>query len=854
MGSRFPARESEIAGMKRGPIPNPARLWALSLVACLLPGLPAAAAPAKRGQPARVKQQPPAPSRPIERLEVIPARVELDRRRGYRQLVVTGYVGSEPVDLTHAAAYRLAEPDVAKISGGRVTPLKDGQTTLLVSHGGRVVRVPVQVRNLAAPDPVRFRNEVLPVLTKQGCSGGSCHGSPHGKGGFALSLFGYDPEMDRISLTRDGFNRRVNVLEPKESLILKKPLLEVPHVGGKRLVREDAAYRILHDWVYAGAETEAAEPECERIEIRPGASRVLRAPHLTQQLSVLAHFADGTTRDVTAIATYESSHPGIASVDQNGRITGRERGQAAVTIRYLDRLESFYVTVVRDIPGFVWKDTPENGWIDRLVNEKLKQLQYLPSGACSDEVFIRRVYLDLTGLLPSADRVRKFLADCAQERATAAGTTSADLLTTPKTRARLIDELLETEEYARFWALKKADLMRVSPKRLKDGGADRFAKWLVDAVRSNMPHDRFAREILTSTGDARTVAAANYFLAIPSTEERTEMTAQIFMGSRVECARCHNHPFENWTMRDYYSIAAVFARTQTDKTVVKLAASGEALHPATKEPLRPWGMTEEQARARGEADRRAIFADWLTRPGNPYFARVEVNRIWADLLGRGIVEPVDDFRSSNPPANAPLLDALAREFESRGFDRKHIIQLICNSRTYQRSTETNRFNETDESLFSHARIRLLTAEQVKDAIAVATRSLAAVPENDAQRARYATQRPYPEPSTLTVAFGQPQRETACTCERQSSPTLLQALELLNGGTAHQLARTGAGKYARLTNPELVEELYLSALCRTPTPRERATALAYLANAEDRNEAVMDLVWTLVNTQEFLFQH
>ncbi|MGV3724184.1 MAG: DUF1553 domain-containing protein [Actinomycetota bacterium] len=854
------------------------------IAGCLLLAHPADAAPvARRRQPAAKRGAAPGPAlpraMPIERLEVYPSEVIIDRRRGYRQLVVTGYVGGEPHDFTHAAKTRIANEKVATVLGGRVAPTGNGQTVIKVALGSRSIVVPVRVTGFAKPDPVRFQLETLPSLTKQGCSTGSCHGAPHGKGGFALSLFGYDPRADRIALTRDGFNRRVNVLEPKESLILKKPLLEVPHVGGKRLRKTDAAYRILHDWVYAGARADDAEPSCERIEIQPGPGRVLRAPNLTQQLSVLAYYDDGTTRDVSAIAAYESSLPSVASVDDNGRITGRERGQAAITIRYLDRLESYFITVVQDVPGFVWKASPENGWIDQLVNRKLKQLQYLPSGTCADEVFIRRVSLDLTGLLPSPDRVRKFLADCARERNGAMGQRKdsvkgstgqrvngaaappkalthlpVDPLTSPKTRARLIDELLETEEYARFWALKKADLMRVSPKRLKDGGADRFAAWLVDAVRANMPHDRFAREILTSAGDTRTVAAANYFLAIPSTEERTEMTAQIFMGSRVECAKCHNHPFESWTMRDYYSISAVFARTQTDKLVVKLASTGEALNPATREPLRPWGMSEEQARSQSQADRRTFFVDWLTRPGNPFFARVEVNRIWSDLLGRGIVEPIDDFRSSNPPSNVPLLDALAKELEQSGFDRKHMIRLICNSRTYQRSTDTNRFNETDEKLFSHARIRLLTAEQVKDAIAVATRALPPRPADDAQRPRYATQRAYSDGAALTTAFGQPQRDTACTCERQTSPTLLQALELLNGGGAHQMARTGSASYAQLPNAALVEELYLAALSRKPNAKEKATTLAYLGKAPDRAEAVMDLVWTLVNTQEFLFQH
>jgi hypothetical protein len=807
---------------------------ALLLPIASLGGAPATAAPLRRAvRP--VLQQP-----TVDRAEVFPAEVVLDSRRSARQLIVTGFRGAETFDLTRQALYQTGVDGIVRVSGGKIVPLADGRTTVTLSAGGRMLKVPVTVSNFSKPDPVRFKFETLPVLTKQGCASGSCHGSPHGKGGFTLSLFGYDPRVDQISLTRDGFNRRINVLEPAESLILKKPLLEVPHVGGKRLRKTDAAYRVLHDWVYAGAATELPATECERIEIRPGRSRVLHAPHLEQQLSVLAYFSDGTTRDVTAISTFESSHPGVVTVDADGYVKGHGRGQAAVSIRYLDRLESFYVTVVEDVPGFVWKAPKEHNWIDARVNEKLRQLQYLPAATCSDEVFVRRVSLDLTGLLPSPERVRKFLT------AARAGDTAA--------RSALIDELLETEEYARFWALKKADLMRVSPKRLKDGNAEGYADWIVESIRKNVPYDRFARELLTSSGAAKDVAPANYFLAIPTTDERTEMTAQLFMGSRLECAKCHNHPFEAWTMRDYYSISAVFARTQADKGTVRLTATGEVQHPTTLETLRPWGSSAEQARANAPADRRAFFAEWLTKPGNPYFARVEVNRMWAELLGRGIVNPVDDFRSSNPPANVALLDALAKEFEISGFDRKRIIRLICNSQTYQRSTETNRFNESDEALFSHGRVRLLTAEQLKDAIAVATRALPSIPEGYGQRPRYATQRPYPETSSFTAAFGQPQRDTACTCERQTSPTLLQALELLNGGAAYGMVQTGAGKYAALENDALIEELYLAALCRRPSEKERATARAYLVRAAKRDEAVTDLVWTLVNTQEFLFQH
>lgn len=866
---------------------------------------------------------------PPDRIEVSPSEIRLEGKRAYRQILVTGYFRGEPRDLTHTATFTPGRGRIAAVREGRVIPLRDGRETLTIRYGGSMVKTHVVVTGCAKPDPIQFKFETLAILTKQGCATGSCHGSPHGKGGFSLSLFGYDPEIDRISLTRDGFNRRINVMEPGESLMLKKPLLELSHVGGKRLRKTDAGYSILNRWIYEGANVDLPAVECTKITVTPAGGRILRVQNGTraeQQISVLATYSDGAVRDVTAIATYESSHPSVATVDADGLITGKGRGQAAISVRYLDKLQSVLTTVVENVPGFTWKPVSENNFIDRLVDAKLKQLQYLPSEGCTDDVFLRRVSLDVTGQLPPLERTRRFLTD-----------------RDPMKRARLVDELLETEEFARFQALKKADLMRVSPRRLKDGHAETFALWLQNAMRTNMPYDRFARAILTAAGDTEKVPAANYFVAIPSIEERTEMTSQLFLGSRVECARCHNHPFENWTMRDYYRIAAVFARTQADSDTVRLAGTGESLHPTTKEKMLPWGLTSGQPEP---ADRRGSFADWLTRPENPLFARVEVNRIWADLMGRGIVEPVDDFRSSNPPSNAPLLDALAQEFIRSGYDRKHILRLICNSRTYQRTGRTNRFNATDESLFSHARLRQLTAEQLQDAIAftnqvlprpgtedpqtaglakqIAARATALEPgyadwlahgtaevqpappnqgrkrtgrklgeavtallkippekRTDAQNHRlhtlyldedpeyhtlqlqheritlrldYATQRPYPASSEFTTTFGQPLRETACTCERQASPTLLQALELLNGGTAYRMAQEGATRYEKLPDDRLIEDLYLSGLCRFPTVQERAIARQYLAKGKDRHAAITDLVWAFVNLREFLFQH
>jgi hypothetical protein len=801
-----------------------------------------------------------APADAPSRIDVYPPKVVLGSKRAECQLVVTGhFAGGETRDLTRDATFAPSAP-VVEVRDGVARPRKDGRAEIEVAVGGHTVKVPVEVSGQADPDPVRFRTEVLAALTKHGCNGGSCHGSPQGKGGFSLSLFGYDALIDAESIVRGGLNRRVDAFTPADSLMLKKPLMRVPHLGGKKLNKSDPGYRVLLDWIAAGAKTDDDKrAACVQLTVSPGPRRVLRSPYLSQQLSVLATFADGTSRDVTALATYEVSHKDVLSVSDNGLVTGLKRGQGAVSVRYLSHLESVHFTATEAVEGFVWNDPPEANVIDAHVHAKLKQLCVLPSGTCDDATFLRRVSLDLTGLLPTAEKAKGFGADPAADK-----------------RARVIDELLASEEFARYWALRTADLMRVNAKTLPDGRAELFADWLVDGYRTNRPFDKAVTELLTATGDAGKVPAANYFLAIPNLEDLSETTAQLFLGSRVNCAKCHNHPFENWTQEDYFRIAAVFARVKRSGKAVTVADSGETTHPTSGQTLAPFG----DAVTDPKADRRAAFARWLTRPGNPFFARVEVNRMWFGLFGRGIVHPVDDFRSSNPPAIPELLDALAREFERSGYDRKHVIRLMCNSLTYQRSTATNPFNESDDALFSHYPIRRLSAEQLQDAIGYATGSLAppsdlapliakaekelaAAPDDKEKKAAlrrlrdrtgYATQRLTPEQSSFLMAFGQPKRESPCACERVDEPTVDQALQLLNGPLVAGRVNGSADKFAKRTDDELIERLWYGALARAPSDKEKRTALDHLKKAANRPDAVRDLVWAVINTREFLLQH
>ena len=799
--------------------------------------------------------------RAAERIEVYPPKIVLRSQRARVQILVTGYFANGEIrDLTRDAKFITPATAVVAVHDGIALPKRDGKGEIIVAAEGHEVKVPVEVSGQNQADPVLFRTETLAVLTKHGCNSGSCHGSPQGKGGFSLSLFGYDPVLDAENLVRSGLNRRTDALNPADSLMLKKPLMRLPHIGGKRLNKTDPGYRVLLDWIAQGCKTDDDKlPVCVRLIVQPGPSRVLRSPHLTQQLSVMAEFANGTFRDATELATYEVSHKEVLQVSEFGLVTGRKRGQGSVSVRYLNHLESVHFTVTQDVEGFQWTNPPETNLVDHNVNAKLKQLQVLPSETCDDATFLRRVYLDLTGLLPPVHKVKAFLSDSTTDK-----------------RGKVIDELLATEEFARYCALRFADLMRVNTKTLPDGRAELLADFLIDGYRKNTPFNLVATEILTATGDSSKVPGANYFLAAPDPNELTETTAQLFMGSRITCAKCHNHPFENWTQEDYYRISAVFARVAKSGKVISIKSSGEVIHPTTGKTLIPFGTPS----ADPNTDRRVAFANWLTKPGNPFFARVEVNRIWAHLFGRGIVSPVDDFRSSNPPAIPELLDALAAEFLQSGFDRKHIIRLICNSRTYQRSTATNQFNEADDELFSHYPIRRLTAEQTQDAIGYATGSLrnaAEIPasllalENElasspkdktkqsaVQRLRerrdYATQRLTPQQSPFLKAFGQTKRETPCACERIDDPTVDQALQLLNGPLVASLVNSGSSHFAKLTDDEVVERLWLAALTRLPTAAERTKALEHLKKRSDRPEAVRDLVWAVINTREFLLQH
>ena len=759
-----------------------------------------------------------------ERIEVFPAEIKLTGAKERLQLIVTGhYAGGAIQDLTRAAEFVSSNTDVAIVDQSVAFPKADGTTAVIVKAGGQELSVPVTVANQGQPQLRSFEYDTLVALSKQGCNAGACHGSPSGKGGFRLSLRAFDPELDKLTLIHEDFGRRTNPLNPDESLLLLKPAMKVPHGGGLKMRPTDPAYAIIRDWIAEGCRLDAPErARCVKLEVFPPSGRLLKRPAHTQQLSVLAHFSDGSVRDVTQLAVYSSSDEAVAAVDERGFVVGKDRGEAAILVRYLEHIESCFITFIRDVDGYQWSNPPTHNYIDELVDAKLRQLQYLPSAVCTDEEFIRRVYLDVIGVLPTIEEVQAFLADGAADK-----------------RAKLVDALLARPEYAKFWALKWGDLLRLTSKQVGGDAVHKYHRWVERAITENMPYDKFAHELLTASGSTHTSPTANFYRTAADPNDCVETISQVFMGARLQCAKCHNHPFERWTQDNYYGMAAFFNRVQRKKTpkpdemFIWVSQSGEVTQPRTGKQMKPWLPGDGDVENAQVDDRRELFAAWLTRPDNPFFGRIEVNRIWSHLLGRGIVDPPDDFRDSNPPSNAALLDALAADFVKSGFDRKHVIRTILNSRTYQSSFEPNQFNQDDVKYFSHYQPRLLSAEQLLDAICEVTslpESFAALPPGTK-----ATQLPSPDlvNHEFLKIFGQPERQTVCQCERSSESNLGMAIQFFNGPLIYNKLRDGNNRFRKLLaenkpDAEIITQLHLAAVNRPPTSKELEATIQHIA--------------------------
>jgi hypothetical protein len=717
----------------------------------------------------------------------------------------------------------------------------------------------------AAAQGVSFRNDVMAVLSRGGCNAGACHGNQHGKGGFKLSLRGQDPAADFAALTRDTLGRRTDPHRPSESLILLKATASVPHEGGKRFGSDTQSYGILRDWIAAGTPADGPHaPQLVALEVSPAEAFVVE-PADRVRLRVMARFSDGRVRDVTALAVYEPSNPTtVVSADGEARAQGF--GETAVLVRYLDRQATVRLAWIPERKGFTWHAVPEANYIDQHIFAKLRALRMQPSELCTDSVFLRRLYLDTLGVLPAVDEARAFLAD-------------GD----PAKRRRLIDDLLRRPEFAEFWALKWSDLLRSEEKVLDRKGVTVFHDWIRQAVADDKPLNEFASDLILARGSTYSEPPANFYRALRDPTARAEAVAQVFLGVRLQCARCHNHPFDRWTQDDYYGLAAFFPRLQyrivenrrrdmldthefDGEQIVWLAREGEVTHPSTGATVRPrlpgTAMPVDTA-----GDRLQALADWLADPHNPFLARAQVNRIWYHLMGRGLVEPNDDFRASNPPINAPLLEALTQDFVAHQFDLRHLVRTILNSRTYQLAAAPNETNADDETNFSHALVRGLQAEQLLDALSEVTGVPvkfngypAGTRAGELPGVRLSRPR---EQSALASerflrAFGKPERSLSCECERSEDTTLGQAFQMVSGELLQQMLSAPDNRLGLLLNSDrpnraIIEELYLASLCRPPTLKEGAAAEALLAGAKDRRAALEDLAWGLLNAKEFLLR-
>jgi hypothetical protein len=790
------------------------------------------------------------------KLTVEPSVIVLDGPRATLQPVITGRYSDETLrDLTHFCEITVEDRAVVSLDNDRLLqPLKNGSTTLIVRAGGQMVRVSVTVQNFDKPTPVGFRHEVIAALNVGGCNSGACHGTPSGKNGFKLSLRGYDPAADYLQLTHDVFGRRTDNQDPSSSLIILKALGKVPHEGGVRYMAGSVPARTLQGWLAEGLQDDPASlPALKSVTVTPGA-RLLNDPVRWQQLAVRATFNDGSARDVTRLTVFTSSDPNIASVSGDGLVEFYQTGEVAILCRYLQELIAVRLTYLQPKPGFHWSSPPEQNYVDKHVFAKLKMLSIQPADLCTDQEFLRRAFMDVCGVLPSAAEAQAFLAS-----------------KEPQKRAKLVDELLERPEYADFWTLKWADVLRSSRKSIMVKGTHVFQKWLRGHIEKNTGLDQVAHDLLTAGGDTFSNPPANFYRVARDPTALAETTAQLFFGIRMQCAKCHNHPFERWTQDDYYSMAAFFARVKQRKDPFDPMANpkdaaefiyvdriSEVIQPRTNVKMPPKFMGGKVPEIPAGKDRREVLAQWLTAPENPFFARSVANRIWFHLMGRGIVDPVDDFRDSNPSANDDLLDELARDFAAHKFDAKYLIRTIMNSRTYQLSSKANKFNEDDNKYFSRAVTKLHTAEQLFDALCQVTE----VPEKFAgfPLGTRAVQLPDGEANhPFLKAFGQPGRELACECEREGDSNLGQALQLINGPSVNDRLRNPNNRVGKLlaqklTAEEMLDELYLATLSRPPSAEESKVLLQHVTQAEDKRKGWEDVHWTLINTKEFLFRH
>jgi hypothetical protein len=787
----------------------------------------------------------------VTSLAVSPEAFELAGMHEGRQLIVTGEdAAHRQRDLTHEAHYQAEPPGVVRITGqGYVRPAGKGEAAITITAAGHTQTVNVGVRDFDETRPLNFANDIVPILTRHGCNAGGCHGKASGQNGFKLSLFGFDPEFDYNAIVKEARGRRLFPAAPDSSLLLLKASGRVPHGGGRRVAPDKEAYQTLRRWIVQGTPVGAGEtPTLKRLEIVP-AQRVLGRQG-RQQLAVLAHYSDGWVRDVTRQAQFQSNEITVAAVEDDGLVRTLDlAGEATVMARYQGQVSVFRATVPLGKEIAAYPDFPAVNYIDELALAKWKKLGIVPSDLCTDGEFIRRVTLDLCGKLPAPDEVRAFLAD---DR--------------PDKRARLIDRCLEDKDYAAFFAMRWGSILRNAQLAGAEQAAYAFHEWLKDMIGRNRPYDEFVRGIVAAAGEWQEAPAVNWYWQMRDDQLHQPVadTAQLFLGLRLQCAKCHHHPYERWSQDDYYGLAGFFSRLGRKSFgepppyySERRPTTGE-VNPRTGKPIEPKLLDGPVLDIPPEEDPRHKLVDWMARPDNPFFAKALCNRMWGHLLGRGLVDPVDDMRETNPPSNPELLDALAQDFIKHKFDVKHLLRTICNSRTYQLSSVPNEYNRHDRQ--NHARYygKRLIAEVFLDAVdqVCGTRTQF----NKMSRQARAVDLPHEGfGSYFLDVFDRPPRSSACECARSTGASLSQVLHLANSPDVENKIADENGRVAKLVKAKMppekaIEELYLAALARLPNADEHKQALDYLAKQNDLRRGLEDVLWALVNSKEFMFSH
>jgi hypothetical protein len=799
---------------------------------------------------------------PDDAVVLLPREVRLHGPAARQTLLLERMSGDLALGPAPGVVFESSDPAVVRIEAGAAVPVGNGRAAITARSGGRSSTSTVVVSDLDRPFSRSFRNHVQPLLVRFGCSTGACHGAAAGKNGFKLSLRGYDDEGDHRAITRHALGRRVDLADPGRSLLLRKATGAVEHKGGVRFDPASREYAVLAEWVAAGCPgPRDDDPRIERIEVLP--ARVRLAPGQEQPFLVLARFSDGSVFDATPWAKWTGSDSSVAVPDDAGRVKVTGRGEGAVTAWFLQKIAVATVTVPYEnrTAEEVFAKAPRANFIDDLVLAKLKELDLPPSPPAADGEFLRRAHLDTIGVLPTPDEVRAFLADPATDK-----------------RERLVDRLLVRPEFADYWAYKWSDLLLVSSRALPRPTMWAYYAWVRNRVAANAPWDRVVRELVTASGGTIENGAASFYLLHDDPTEMAETVSQAFLGMSIQCAKCHNHPMEKWTNDQYYAFANLFARVRSKSSpragnsVVFAAAEGELLQPSTGRPRPPAPLDGASVSLDAPGDRRELLADWLVSPENPYFSRSIANRIWANFLGSGLVEAVDDMRKTNPPSNPALLDALAGHLAKHRFDLKALMRAILTSETYRRSSAPLPGNAADRRFYSRHLPRRLMAEVALDALSQAT----GVPTRFVEESRNENRKNGAEfpvglralqlPDSKTddpflKAFGRAERLLTCECERTSVPSMSQALHLSNGDTLNEKLRSKEGRIPRLlaaaTSPgKIVEEAYLASLSRFPSDAEREAVLKILAAAPEaeRREAVEDLFWGLLSSKEFLFNH